>query len=65
MLKPKATTPVTGQLNVQSPGAISGHGDVLDADKENKVVHQTSVMLPDQPVDSWYVFGVFYCNKYS
>jgi hypothetical protein len=65
MLKPKAVTPVTGQLTVQSPGAISGHGHVLEADKENKEVHQASVILPDQPVDSWCVFGVFDCDKYS
>ncbi|PNF16103.1 Nuclear pore complex protein Nup98-Nup96 [Cryptotermes secundus] len=53
MLKPKAVTPVTGQLTVQLPGAMSGDGDVLEADKENKEVHQTSVMFPDQCVDSW------------
>jgi hypothetical protein len=65
ILKPKATTPVTGQVIVQSPGAISGQGDAIEADKENKEVHQTNVIFPDQCVDSWYVFGVFYYDKYS
>jgi hypothetical protein len=50
MLKPKAMTPVTGQPAVQSPGAMSGQGDVLEADKENIEVHQTSVILPEQCV---------------
>jgi nuclear pore complex protein Nup98-Nup96 len=45
VLKPKAMTPVTGQSTVQSPGAMSGQGDVLEADKESKDVHQTSVIL--------------------
>jgi hypothetical protein len=63
LLKPKATTPVTGQPISQSPGAMSGQADVLEADKENKEVHQSSVILPEQCEDSWYVLGVFYCNK--
>jgi hypothetical protein len=65
MLKPKVTTPVTGQPTVHSPGAMSGHGDMLEADKENKEFCQTNVILPQQCEDSWYVFGIFYCDKYS
>jgi hypothetical protein len=64
MLKPKVTTPVIGQPTVQSPGAMSGHGDMLEADKENKEFRQT-LMLPEQCEDSWYLFGIFYYDKYS
>jgi len=56
MLKPKAATPVSGQDTTQSPGAVPGQTELLEADKENKDVRQTSVLLPEQPEDSWYVF---------
>jgi hypothetical protein len=64
MLKPKAATPTSGQATAQSPTAVPGQTDTLEADKENKDVHQTSVILPEQPEDSWYVFEVLHC-KYS
>jgi hypothetical protein len=53
MLKPKAGTPTSGQPTAQSPAAVPGPTDVLEADKENKGVHQTSVVLPDQCENSW------------
>jgi hypothetical protein len=59
MLKPKVTNLVNGQPAVQSPGAISAQADLLEADKENKEIHQSSVILPEQCEDSWYVFGIF------
>jgi hypothetical protein len=65
ILKPKAATPISGQPTTQSPATIPGQTDMLEADKENKDVHQTSIILPEQREDSWYVFEVFYCIKYS
>lgn len=56
MLKPKAATPNSGQDTTQSPAAVPGQTELLEADKENKDVRQTSVLLPEQPEDSWYVF---------
>jgi len=56
MLKPKASTPTSGQDTTQSPAAVPGQTEMLEADKENKDVRQTSVVLPEQPEDSWYVF---------
>lgn len=56
MLKPKAATPISGQDTTQSPAAVPGQTEMLEADKENKDVLQTSVILPEKPEDSWYVF---------
>jgi len=56
MLKPKAESPISGQDTTQSPAAVPGHTEMLEADKENKDVRQTNVVLPEQPEDSWYVF---------
>jgi hypothetical protein len=56
MLKPKAEPPISGQDTTQSPAAVQGQTEMLEADKENKDVRQTSVVLPEQPEDSWYVF---------
>lgn len=56
MLKPKAATPISGQDTTESSAAVPGQTEMLEADKENKDVRQTSVVLPDHPEDSWYVF---------
>jgi len=53
MLKPKAEPPISGQDTTQSPAAVPGQTEMLEADKENKDVRQTSVVLPEQPEDSW------------
>jgi hypothetical protein len=55
MLKLKTATPPSGQDITQSPTAVPGQPEILEADKENKDIRQTSVVLPEQPEDSWYV----------
>lgn len=60
MLKPKAATPISGQDTTQSPTAVPAQTDILEADKENKDVRQSSVIIPEQPEDSWYVFEVLH-----
>jgi hypothetical protein len=62
MLKLKTATPPSGQDTTQSPTAVPGQTEMLEADKENKDVRQTSVVLPEQPEDSWYVFEVLHCE---
>jgi hypothetical protein len=51
----KVKTSPSGQDITQSPTAVPGQPEILEADKENKDVRQTSVILPEQPEDSWYV----------
>jgi hypothetical protein len=64
MLKPKTATPTSEQVTTQSPASVPGQADMLEADKENKDIRQTSVTLPEQPEDSWYELKVLHC-KYS
>jgi hypothetical protein len=62
MLKPKTTTPTSGQPTAQLPAAMPRPADILEADKENKGVHQASSTLPEQTENSWYVFEILYYN---